>query len=312
MSISKTGGLIAAASKDIAKPNIQLGSITAVKRIVLTFQEAGIFPIVVITGVEAYEVQYQLANRGVIFLYNENYMNNDMFDSVCLGLSFLKDDCERVIFSPVNMPLFLPSTLKTIMNIEADAVIPLYQQQAGHPILISKDIIPDILTHSGAKGLNDALSAIQDRCCMVDVNDEGILFTLDDLDELRLHLKEHSLEFIHPYLQLSVEQEKVLFNARTKLLLYLIAKTHSVRAASRQMALAYSNAWEMLNRLERAFGYPFIIRKQGGPKGSRSELTPQGYRFIHAYQQYEENLQSYTSSLFDEFIRDSVLNPPVS
>lgn len=52
MRISQVGGIIAAASQKVAKPMMQVGSIPIIRRIVITFQQAGVFPIVVITGVD--------------------------------------------------------------------------------------------------------------------------------------------------------------------------------------------------------------------------------------------------------------------
>ena len=68
MKLSKVGGIIAAANKKVAKPLLQVGEISIIRRIVITYQQAGIFPIVVITGAEETEVKKLLTKYGVIFL----------------------------------------------------------------------------------------------------------------------------------------------------------------------------------------------------------------------------------------------------
>lgn len=50
MRISKVGGVIAAASQSVAQPLLQIGTIPIIRRIVISYQRAGIFPIVVVTG----------------------------------------------------------------------------------------------------------------------------------------------------------------------------------------------------------------------------------------------------------------------
>lgn len=55
MQISQTGGLIAAGSRQVALPMLQVGSIPIIERIVITFQQAGIFPIVIGTGADKSE-----------------------------------------------------------------------------------------------------------------------------------------------------------------------------------------------------------------------------------------------------------------
>lgn len=51
MKFGSVGAVIAAASKKDAVPMLKIGSIPIVRRIVLTLQQAGVFPVVVVTGV---------------------------------------------------------------------------------------------------------------------------------------------------------------------------------------------------------------------------------------------------------------------
>jgi len=111
MKISRIGGVIAAASKKDAEPLLQIGTIPIIKRIVISFQQAGIFPIVVVTGAEEDEVKYQLSSYGVIFIRNENCEQPELIDSVKIGLKYLLGKCDRRVFTPVNVPMFTPATL---------------------------------------------------------------------------------------------------------------------------------------------------------------------------------------------------------
>lgn len=310
MQISKTGGLIAAASQKATRPTLQLGSITVVQRIVLTFQQAGVFPIVVVTGVQADEVKYQLSRRGVVFLHNEAYQDPELFDSVRIGLSFLKDKCERIVFAPVNVPLFSPDTLRALLTAEGSIVSPRFHQKGGHPIVIPNSAVADILSYTGDNGLRGAISCLEYNHRRIDVDDEGVLLTVHQQSLLQAHLDRHESAFIHPYLHLSLEQEDELFNARAKLLLLLIGDTHSVRTASDMMALSVSKAWNILNKLEAALGYALITRRQGGQTGSGSDLTPKGLVFLKAFQQYEESVLSYSNGLFEDMLQSrGILKP---
>ncbi len=304
MTISKTGGLIAAASKKASRPTLQLGGITVVERIVLTFQQAGVFPIVVVTGVEADEVKYRLAGRGVVFLHNEEFEDPELIDSVKMGLSFLHGKCERVVFSPVNTPMFLPSTLHTMLAWDSDVVTPSYQGRGGHPILFSDTVIPNLLDWQGATGLRGGLASMTHLRTPVEVNDEGILLTIHQQNRLQAYYEENKAAFMHPRLRLSLEREEELFNARAKLLLLLIGETHSVRTASAMMALSASKAWDLLNTLEAALGYGLITRRKGGTLGSRSDLTPEGLAFLKAWQQYEEKSIAYINLEFSKALQN--------
>ena len=310
MKISKTGGLIAAASQKAARPTLPLGSITAIQRIVMTFQQAGIFPIAVVTGVEADEVKYRLSGRGVVFLHNNAFQDPEMLDSIRLGLHFLQNKCERIAFTPVNVPLFTPSTMQTLLDQEGDFVTPSVDGKGGHPILLSNRVIPDILSYSGGDGLRGAMAQIQCNRTRVSVEDEGILLTVHEQAQLEAHLKRQQSAFVQPNAQFTLEQEDTIFSVRAKLLLLLIGETHSVRTASDMMAMSISKAWDTLNKLETALGYPLILRRQGGQKGSGSDLTQRGLSFLRAFQAYEERALAESRRAFASvFDSSGLLNP---
>ncbi len=298
MYISKFGGIIAAASKKAAQPTLEIGTIAVVKRIVLTFQQAGVFPIVVVTGVEANEVRFQLAGRGVVFLHIPEYQDPELFTSVCMGLKFLANVCERIVFAPANVPLFMPATLASLQHESADIVTPLHAGHGGHPVIISNDIVPDILQYTGENGLRGAMEHMENHRKRIEVNDEGVLLSIHDRVALQQHFSCNKSGFIHASLHLSIEREKELYNARAKLLLFLIGKTQSVRKASEMMGLSPSKAWDTLNTLEKALGYALITRRQGGKNGSGSELTPSGLEFLCTSQRYEELVLAYAQKQF--------------
>ena len=90
----------------------------------------------------------------------------------------------------------------------------------------------------------------------------------------------------------------------------MIGVTHSVRTASDMMALSPSKAWNTINKLEAALGYPLIDRRQGGQQGSGSDLTPKGAAFLAAFQRYEEQVLAYSNRQFESILRCGGLLKP--
>lgn len=299
-----TGGIIVAAGKTSSRnepnPLLKIGSITIVKRIVLTFQQVGISPIVVITGYQAEEIEHDLADYGVIFLRNQQYENSQMFDSAKIGLHFLQNKCDQVIFNPVNIPMFTPDTIRRMVECGEKLLSPSYQGKVGHPLLISSELIPGILTYEGNLGMRGAIQDLGVQRKWIDIEDEGILHNTDAIDRLDQLLKKHNHHILHPFVRISIEKESLFFNSRTKLLLILIQDTHSVRSACRHIALSYSKAWNMLNELEQELGYAVVERKHGGSNGGKTYLTKEGIAFLEKYQQFENNVRQYVK---DEFHR---------
>lgn len=308
MVISKTAGLIAAASKKSSEPLLQIGSIPVIKRIVLSFQQAGIFPIVIVTGADEYEVRSNLSSHDVIFIHNDNCEAPPLFDSVKIGLEYLKDKCERIAFSPVNVPMFSPSTLKRIMEADGDFITPSDNMRGGHPVIISTEIVPEILSYNGENGLRGAAAALNERRIWVDVQDEGILHSVHNAEQLRSNLEEHNRSLLHSFVNISLSKESQFFNSRAKLLLFLIEDTKSVKKSCELMSLSLGKAWDMINKLEKELGYSVVKRRQGGSHGGRTFLTPEGIEFLKAYQQFESNIFSYAQNEFEtQFIANNIL-----
>lgn len=307
MKISRFGGLIAAASKKAALPMLKVGSITIIKRIVISFQQAGIFPIVVITGADEDEVKYQLSNYGVIFLPYEQTDQLEMLDCIKHGLRYLQGKCDRIAFTPVNVPMFTPDTLIRLKNTSANIVIPSFYGKGGHPVILSEQIIPDILNYNGPDGLRGAIRLLSEDTLWLPVADNGVLTSVRNVEQLQEQLAEHNNAIVHPMLHMSIERETAFFNARLKLLLYLISDMHNVRKACNAMSLSYGKAWDMLNQLETELGYSVVLRKQGGRQGGNTLLTKEGYAFLSTYQQFEEEVFHFTQSRFHDLFLSSEL-----
>ena len=75
MRFGSAGARIAAASKKDTVLLLKVGRIPIVRRIVLTLQQTGVFPIVVVTGTEELKVTRQVAPPGVVFTKNKEREN---------------------------------------------------------------------------------------------------------------------------------------------------------------------------------------------------------------------------------------------
>lgn len=309
--MKKTGVVIVAAGnigegKRIS-PLLELGSISIVKRMVLTFQQAGVMPIVVVTGCESLELEQHLADYGVMFIKNEEYMHSDKFASACIGLRFIEDKCRQAFFTSVSIPMYTAATLRRMAAMDKKLVIPSYHGRAGHPLLLDASLIPRILEYNGAHGMRGALHQLGRKKTYLDVEDEGILLDIEDLQGLHGFIAEHTRCLLHPFVRVSIEREQLFFNSRAKLLLLLIQEMHSVKEACHHMALSLGKAWAMLNAMERELGFCVVERRRGGNRGGRTELTPQGQEFLHDYEQYERDIMKYAEAHFEDVFRKYML-----
>lgn len=306
MSISGTGAVIAAASEKSSRPMLKMGGITILKRIVIAMRQAGIFPIVIIAGVDSDQVRAEMSSYGVVFLEMESAVSPTMMDSLELGLSYLTDKCDRIMVTPVNVPMVSPQTLITMMQIEGKIIKPTFHGRGGHPILLSADVAQEIRKREWKEGFKEVLKVYRECTRLIEVDDPGILMNVRNEKEMRDYLQQHNNVILRPRVDLTIKKENTFFDDRAKLLLYLIDDTQNVRRACEMMGLSYSKAWNILNSLEKELGWKVVERSRGGSKGGETRLTERGYRFIQSYQQFEEELSLLAQSRFREVYEDLI------
>jgi len=282
------------------KPMLSIGSISVAQRVVATLSQSGVSKIVMVTGYNATVLERHLSGNGIIFLRNEDYERTQMFDSVKIGLRYLLDKCDRVLFTPVDVPLFTSKTVKTILNSGASLACPMCQGRQGHPILIANELIPEILADCGEMGLKGAM----DRCSVplkrIEVDDPGTIRDADTPEDYLSLVEYHNSQLVRPVVQVSLNKEKPFFDSRIAMLLMLIDETKSVRAAGQRMQLSYSSCWNIIRTLESQLSYSLVERSQGGAGGSTSILTDRGRQLLERYNAYEQKLKEQAAALYEE------------
>ena len=299
------GALIVAAgmSKRMGefKPMLSIGSISVAQRVVATLSQAGVSKIVMVTGYNAIMLERHLSGNGIIFLRNENYETTQMFDSVKIGLRYLLDKCDKVLFTPVDVPLFTAKTVRRILDSGAPLAVPMCEGKQGHPILIANELIPEILDDSGEMGLKGAM----DRCSVpllrVDVEDFGTIQDADTPEDFSALVEYHNSPLVRPVVSVSLAKEKPFFDSKIATLLMLIDETNSVRAAGQRMQLSYSSCWNIIRTLESQLNYSLIDRSQGGAGGSTSDLTQRGRELLERYNAYEKQLKDRANELYGQY-----------
>ena len=150
------------------------------------FTSLGADPIVMVTGFRADELENSLSTSGLnmVFVRNADYAASDMFTSVKLGLAELEGKCDQLFFCPVDVPGFTLETAETIMEqCHGNVVMPQCNGRIGHPIAISGDLVPDILSFSGERGLKGALDFLHADKILFQTNDRGCITDVDSYDD---------------------------------------------------------------------------------------------------------------------------------
>ena len=288
------------------KPMLNIGSISIAQRIVATFHQAGVTKIAVVTGYNAPLLERHLSNSGLVFLRNEDYASTQMFDSAKIGLAYLRDKCERILFTPVDIPLFTAMTVTELIESGAELCCPVCEGRTGHPLLIASSLVDAILADSGEGGLQGAIARCGAEMLQIPVEDPGVLHDADTPADYKALLQFHNEQLIRPELSVSLSREKPFFDEKTAMLLALVDETRSVRSACQRMQISYSTGWNIIRALESQLHFPLLERSQGGASGGESRLTEKGKRLLGCYERFSEELRRQASALFEQYFRDEL------
>lgn len=284
----ETGAVVVAAGMSSRmgdfKPMLSIGEISVAQRVVATLRQAGAERVVVVTGYNADELERHLSKSGAVFVRNEEYRTTEMFDSALIGLKYIRGKCDRILFTPVDVPLFTAATVRELLDSGAELACPVCGGQRGHPILMSPDVVDRLLRDSGEDGLKGALGRCGVPMTLVDVPDPGILHDADTPEDYRQLLELHNSQLVRPVLQVSVARQLTFLDGRVAMMLQLIGETGSVREACQRIQMSYSSGWNAIRTLENELGFTVVSRTQGGARGGSSSITKEGAELLKRYE----------------------------
>lgn len=301
----KTGAVIITAGKsahaDTFRPMLQVGAVSAVRRLVQTFRQAGASPIVLVMDERSQDLRKHMAYTGAVCLENDAPATQ-MIDFAKVGLAYLEGKCDQVLITPVDIPLFTVETVRMLMQSGAKLASPSHNGRRGHPLLIASALIPFFLKYQGENGLRGAMEQCGCSRTMVDVADAGILFDVELDEDYRELLKRHNRQNLHPEIEVRLVKEQAFFGPDSAQLLSLIELAGCVSLACRQMNISYSKGWKIIRQMESQLGYVLVQRQQGGKNGGKASLTARGKRFLDGFYNFDAACRQAAQALFDEHI----------
>ena len=103
---------------------------------------------------------------------------------------------------------------------------------------------------------------------------------------------------LHPVLTFRLFTDRKCFGPGVAALLRGVERLHSLRAAAQAMEMAYSKAWRILHEAEDQLGFKLLEASAGGKNGGGAALTPEGARFLAAYEACRGELEQQAEALF--------------
>jgi molybdenum cofactor cytidylyltransferase len=177
------------------KPLLKLGDKTILERVIRLFRDGGVEDVIVVVGHGAEQIIPIVHDCRARPVMNAQF-EQGMFSSVQAGVNALKPDSEAFFVLPVDIPLVRTQTIRDLLENcqrgNSKILFPAYQGRRGHPPLISACYRNEILSYSGDDGLRGFFREHDRDSKRVEVDDEMILFDLDnpaDYEALRARFR---------------------------------------------------------------------------------------------------------------------------
>jgi len=167
------------------KQLLSLGDKPAVRRCLDSLVDAGIQDIVVVTGPDAAALKKAADGLPVRFVRN-TASESEMAESVRIGLAATDRHAAGVLVCLSDHPLVSPETLTALVEAYAgqpgNIIIPVCHERNGHPCLFPADLIQGIFF---GNTLRDIIGSNRKRVIRLPVEDEGVIFDMDTMEDYR-------------------------------------------------------------------------------------------------------------------------------
>ena len=196
-SVSIAGIVLAAGEgKRIGKNKalLEIGGVRSLERVAAWMRKAGCDPVIVVGGAEAESVREEAIRLGVQFALNSNWRSGQ-FSSLKTGMSALEGLLEPAkqpagaMVALVDHPLVKKETYQilagTFRRFPEKIIIPTHQDARGHPVVVPREIIAEILNSSDGTNLRDLIGKHDDLVLEQAVDDTGILKDIDTEMDLK-------------------------------------------------------------------------------------------------------------------------------
>lgn len=165
------------------KPLLPFGKACIAQHLVEMLKQAGVSPIVMVTGYKGEELEESLKDSGILFVRNQNYASTEMLDSLKLGFSVIRGICDSALVMPVDVPAVTKETVIKIAKAQGSIVRTKCGSRRGHPVKLDGNAMDDVQIYQGNLGLKGFLKSREEQIVDVEISDEGSFLDADTKEE---------------------------------------------------------------------------------------------------------------------------------
>lgn len=167
---------------------------TVLESVVALTLSTGLNPIIVVTGAFQQEIHQRLsayANQ-IEEVYNPAFAQSEMFYSIKVGITALINRCDAAMIFLGDQPHVEPDVIGRIVqrfdSQTSALLIPSYEMQRGHPILLRQDLFQSVLSMPDDANLKTFLTHYDSQIDYILVDSRAVLEDMDlpeDYDRIK-------------------------------------------------------------------------------------------------------------------------------
>ena len=192
--------LAAGASRRMGQSKMLLpwGDTFVIQKVVTTLLNSGVYKPIIVTGRSSEDIRKIVRSDQVLFAHNPNYETTEMLQSLQIGLHCLPGNAAAFLIVLGDQPqidsLIIHQIVAEFKTKRPSIIIPSYKFRRGHPWLVSKEWLPELLTMSDTATLRDFLNTHKDAISYLNVDDSSVLMDLDTPDDYVRHKPQSTTE----------------------------------------------------------------------------------------------------------------------
>ncbi len=144
--------------------------------------------LIVVTGHREADVRQVLLDRKIKTVFNPDYKEG-MSSSIKCGVQAVNENSEALLIALADQPQISPSVINQVIEAyektDPHIVIPVFNNQKGHPIILQAKLKEEILAITPEIGLKQVVRAHEAQTLYVDVADEAVLLDFDYPEDYR-------------------------------------------------------------------------------------------------------------------------------
>jgi|AntRauTorckE6833_2_1112554.scaffolds.fasta_scaffold00160_17 molybdate transport system regulatory protein len=103
------------------------------------------------------------------------------------------------------------------------------------------------------------------------------------------------------------EENEKLFGDGPADILYLVDKLGSLSKAAAEINMSYSQAWQLIDKLEKKLGFKLLEKQVGGSDGGGSTLTTKGRLLMITFLKFRKEAVSEMSKLEEKYFTNELI-----